>query len=102
MAVISRRTFLRLSTGALAPTGAGSLGLLGADTGATSAGARAISRGGHGANITLKELDGRLVLPAEAKYATSRLVYNLRFADEKPVAVAYCASSNDAPECGVR
>jgi hypothetical protein len=44
-------------------------------------------------------LDGTLVLPASPSYAEAKLVYNLRFADLDPAAVAYCASAVDVQRC---
>jgi FAD/FMN-containing dehydrogenase len=44
-------------------------------------------------------LDGRLVLPSNARYASSRLVYDLRYATVRPLAVAYCASPLDVARC---
>ena len=49
--------------------------------------------------ITLHDLgnalDGRLVLPSNARYASTRLVYDLRYETERPLAIAYCASPLD-------
>ncbi len=44
-----------------------------------------------------RSLDGTLVLPSAAAYAGAKLVYNLRFADVDPAAVAYCASAARRP-----
>jgi FAD/FMN-containing dehydrogenase len=53
--------------------------------------------------ITLHDLgnalDGRLVLPSNARYASSRLVYDLRYETERPLAIAYCASPLDVARC---
>jgi len=46
-----------------------------------------------------RSLDGVLVLPAAASYATAKLVYNLRFAVTDPAAVAYCATATDVRRC---
>jgi FAD/FMN-containing dehydrogenase len=40
-------------------------------------------------------LSGRLVLPADAAYGDAKLVYDLRFEDAAPAAIAYAASSTD-------
>jgi FAD/FMN-containing dehydrogenase len=40
-------------------------------------------------------LQGQLVLPTDPRYATARLVYDLRFESATPQAIAYCASASD-------
>ncbi|HUB76977.1 MAG TPA: FAD-binding oxidoreductase, partial [Solirubrobacteraceae bacterium] len=40
-------------------------------------------------------LTGTLVLPQDGAYASSRLVYQLRFESAMPQAIAYCASAGD-------
>jgi len=40
-------------------------------------------------------LSGKLVLPADAAYGDARLVYDLRFEDSSPAAIAYAASTTD-------
>jgi len=42
---------------------------------------------------------GALVLPTTAGYATDRLLYNSKFVDLHPQAIAYCASSDDVARC---
>jgi FAD/FMN-containing dehydrogenase len=44
-------------------------------------------------------LSGRLVLPSSPSYATDRLLYDPRFDDLNPAAVAYCASPSDVQRC---
>ncbi|MFI6697199.1 FAD-binding oxidoreductase [Streptomyces sp. NPDC050433] len=44
-------------------------------------------------------LDGRLVRPGDSAYATARQLYNTRFDDLKPAAVAYVAGEDDIREC---
>ncbi len=44
-------------------------------------------------------LTGRLVLPSSPSYATARLLYDPRFDDVDPAAVAYCASPADVQRC---
>ncbi len=44
-------------------------------------------------------LSGRLVLPSSPNYATARLLYDPRFDDMNPAAVAYCASPADVQRC---
>ncbi|HEY5250799.1 MAG TPA: FAD-dependent oxidoreductase [Acidimicrobiales bacterium] len=44
-------------------------------------------------------LQGTLVLPAASSYANDKLVYNLRFADIDPAAIAFCASAADVRRC---
>ncbi|HXQ60378.1 MAG TPA: FAD-binding oxidoreductase [Acidimicrobiales bacterium] len=44
-------------------------------------------------------LDGSLVLPTSASYASATLVYNLPYTAVLPAAVAYCASASDVQRC---
>jgi FAD/FMN-containing dehydrogenase len=44
-------------------------------------------------------LSGRLVLPSSPSYATARLLYDPRFDDSNPAAVALCASAADVQRC---
>lgn len=44
-------------------------------------------------------LDGRLIRPGDADYATARQLYNTRFDELKPAAVAYVAGEDDIREC---
>ncbi|MGW2657937.1 FAD-binding oxidoreductase [Streptomyces sp. NPDC001478] len=44
-------------------------------------------------------LDGSLVRPDDADYATARLLYNTRFDGQKPAAVAYVRHPADIREC---
>jgi FAD/FMN-containing dehydrogenase len=97
---IDRRAFLRL--------GAGAIAAFGASVPAESRPARlarqvAMPTVVRPPTLTLedlsKALDGRLVLPGSARYATSRLVYDLRYQSEQPLAVAYCASAVDVARC---
>lgn len=44
-------------------------------------------------------LGGPLVLPADAAYATDKLLYNQRFDGQQPAAVAYCTSPADVQRC---
>ncbi len=44
-------------------------------------------------------LTGRLVLPSSPSFATDRLLYDPRFDDVSPAAVAYCASPVDVQRC---
>ena len=44
-------------------------------------------------------LSGHLVLPSSPGYATARLVYDPRFDDVNPAAVAFCASAADVQRC---
>lgn len=46
-----------------------------------------------------RKLQGRLVLPADAAYATARLDYNPIFDGVRPQAVAFCASAADTAAC---
>jgi FAD/FMN-containing dehydrogenase len=100
--VIDRRTFLRLSAGAVATFGAGALAPVPA-SGASGERRAAMPTVVHSSTVTLgdlaKALDGRLVLPSNARYATARLVYDLRYQGDHPLAVAYCASAVDVARC---
>jgi hypothetical protein len=44
-------------------------------------------------------LAGTLVLPSSAAYATNRLLYNSKFADPRPAAIAYCVGADDVSRC---
>ncbi|AZK94978.1 MULTISPECIES: FAD-binding oxidoreductase [Streptomyces] len=44
-------------------------------------------------------LDGRLILPGDADYATARKLYNTRFDGLRPAAVAYVNGPADIQEC---
>lgn len=44
-------------------------------------------------------LDGRLVRPGQPRYREAALLYNSRFADLRPAAVALCRGSNDVARC---
>jgi len=44
-------------------------------------------------------LSGRLVLPADPDYGRARLLYDPRFDDLSPAAVAWCASAVDVQRC---
>ncbi|MFE9413952.1 FAD-binding oxidoreductase [Streptomyces sp. NPDC006704] len=50
-------------------------------------------------NALAHSLDGRLVRPGDADYATARQLYNTRFDSQKPDAVAYVAHEADVREC---
>ncbi|MEU4098499.1 FAD-binding oxidoreductase [Streptomyces sp. NPDC026673] len=45
-----------------------------------------------------RSLDGRLVLPDDADYATARLLYNTRYDGQRPAAVAYVSGTGDIRE----
>ncbi len=44
-------------------------------------------------------LDGRLVRPGQARYLEASLLYNSRFANLRPAAIAYCRGSDDVARC---
>ncbi|MFD8075250.1 FAD-binding oxidoreductase [Streptomyces sp. NPDC059718] len=46
-----------------------------------------------------RTLDGSLVLPDDADYATARLLYNTRFDGQRPAAVAYVSGTEDIRAC---
>lgn len=44
-------------------------------------------------------LDGRLVRPGQPRYLEASLLYNSRFANQRPAAVALCRGSDDVARC---
>ena len=101
----NRRTFVGL--GAL---GAGALAACGRTTATRSATATSSSTTSSTATTSTQvagpptaaqwaalrqSLSGQLVLPEQAAYAQSKLVYDLRFEDAAPAAIAYAASAGD-------
>ncbi|KOU37925.1 FAD-binding oxidoreductase [Streptomyces sp. WM6378] len=50
-------------------------------------------------NALAHSLQGKLVRPDDADYATARQLYNTRYDDQKPDAVAYVAHEADVQEC---
>lgn len=44
-------------------------------------------------------LDGKLIRPSDADYASARQLYNTRFDGQRPAAVAYVAGEDDVKEC---
>jgi hypothetical protein len=44
-------------------------------------------------------LAGALILPSSAAYATDRLLYNSKFANPRPAAIAHCAGVDDVSRC---
>jgi FAD/FMN-containing dehydrogenase len=50
-------------------------------------------------SVLAQSLSGSVVLPDGPDYADAKLVYNLRFAEVDPVAVAYCANATDVQRC---
>ncbi|MEU5402709.1 FAD-binding oxidoreductase [Streptomyces sp. NPDC005963] len=44
-------------------------------------------------------LDGRLISPEDADYRTARQLFNTRFDDQRPAAVAYVSGEADVQEC---
>jgi hypothetical protein len=44
-------------------------------------------------------LVGTLVLPSDSAYGVDRLLYNAKFVDPRPLAIAYCASADDVARC---
>jgi hypothetical protein len=99
---IDRRTFLRLGAGAVAALGAGAR-LAAPAPEISEVRQSAMPSIARSTPVTLadlaKTLNGRLVLPGSARYATSRLVYDLRYQLDRPVAVAYCDSPVDVARC---
>jgi len=108
----SRRRFLQ--GGGLAAAGAASAALFGCADGATgrssSSSSSSPSKASPSSTTTLaldaaawstlaSSLSGRLVLPSSPTYATARLLYDPRFDDTNPAAVAYCTSPTDVQRC---
>lgn len=60
---------------------------------------RAPSAGPADWGVLAKGLDGDLVRPGDASYATARQLYNTRFDHLKPAAVAYVSGEDDIREC---
>jgi hypothetical protein len=85
--MISRRSFL---------VGAGGAALAAT---ALPGSARAQSRSGINWDRLRNHLQGRLVLPSDADYPTSRQLYLVQFDDTAPRAIAYCASAADVALC---
>ncbi|MFI6686326.1 FAD-binding oxidoreductase [Streptomyces sp. NPDC050485] len=46
-----------------------------------------------------RSLDGKLIRPGDADYATARQLYNTRFDSQRPGAIAYVAHEADVQEC---
>ena len=46
-----------------------------------------------------RSLTGNLIRPANPEYAVDRLLYNSKFADPRPSAIAYCESTDDVARC---
>lgn len=44
-------------------------------------------------------LVGTLVLPSDSAYGVDRLLYNAKFVDPRPLAIAYCESADDVARC---
>ncbi|MCK7624555.1 FAD-binding oxidoreductase [Streptomyces sp. RS10V-4] len=71
-----------------------------APAGAMTSAAAARSTAGQAAWTALgKGLDGALIRPSDAAYATARRLYNTRFDGLKPSAVAYVRHPGDIAEC---
>jgi hypothetical protein len=50
-------------------------------------------------NTLAASLAGALVQPSNASYGVDRLLYNSKFVDLRPRAIAYCATSDDVARC---
>jgi FAD/FMN-containing dehydrogenase len=109
-----RRRFLRggglLAAGAASAALAGCSGSSQGSGSTTSSSASSSSSSSSSTSTTLaldaaawsalaSSLSGRLVLPSSPSYATARLLYDPRFDDITPAAVAYCASPSDVQRC---
>lgn len=80
--------------------GSGAAGSAGAPGGTrAAAGARTGAPTGADWSALGRGLQGSLVRPGDADYATARQLYNTRFDGQRPAAVAYIANSSDIAEC---
>ncbi|MCM2394300.1 FAD-binding oxidoreductase [Streptomyces albipurpureus] len=57
------------------------------------------SRAAHDWKALATGLDGRLIGPKDADYPTARQLFNTRFDDQRPAAVAYVTGEADVQEC---
>ncbi|HLN16579.1 MAG TPA: FAD-binding oxidoreductase [Acidimicrobiales bacterium] len=107
---LSRRQFLRRSGAAVAAVGSGAvLGPLLAACGgpgrspATTGAVRTSTTSGGPADWSALAATlgpgSRLVTPDDVAYGTDKLLYNERFDDIDPAAIAYCASPADVQRC---
>jgi FAD/FMN-containing dehydrogenase len=107
---MDRRRFLRGS--GLMAAGAASTALLGCSASSTRGSGSSTSASAPSSTTSTtsvldaaawstlaSSLTGRLVLPSSPSYATARLLYDPRFDDINPAAVAYCASTADVQRC---
>ena len=81
--------------GGPAPAGSGA----GAATAPSRTATASASPGAPSWSALAKGLDGDLVRPDDAAYATARQLYNTRFDNLKPAAVAYVTGEDDIREC---
>ncbi|WP_030267475.1 FAD-binding oxidoreductase [Streptomyces violens] len=95
-----RRTLLQAGGGLAATTAAWTV------AGGTGAGHAAGARAATGAAASRTSwdalrtgLDGQLIRPGDAAYATARRLYNTRYDTLKPAAVAYVKHAADIAEC---
>ncbi|MFF4661096.1 FAD-binding oxidoreductase [Streptomyces sp. NPDC001381] len=101
---MERRTFIAGGTAALAAvttaacssSGGGGAAAAGSDstTGLTALSANAASAPADWTALA-RDLDGTLVRPGDASWTTARQLYNTRFDNLKPAAVAYVAHADD-------
>ncbi|AYG81533.1 putative FAD-linked oxidoreductase YvdP [Streptomyces hundungensis] len=98
-----RRTLLTAATGAAAALTATACGASGhpepAPTRTATRSPSPSSPAPADYNALARSLDGRLVRPGDADYATARQLYNTRFDGLRPDAVAYVAHAADVQEC---
>ncbi|MEW1691499.1 FAD-binding oxidoreductase [Streptomyces sp. NPDC091265] len=80
------------------PTG-GSTPATSATTGTSPAPSKSSPSGPADWSALAKSLDGSLVRPGDAAYATARQLYNTRYDGQKPAAVAYVKHEADIREC---
>ncbi len=85
--MLDRREFLRR---------AGGVALAGSALGSLQAAARAAS---PPLSALRKELQGDLIQQGASGYAQAKLVYDTRFNNVKPLAIAYCEGPSDVAKC---
>ena len=107
--LLDRRQFLRRGGATVAALGTAAL--LGPLAGCSNGKSSAPSSTGSGTTATTGSsgppewatlasmLSGQLVLPGSPTYTTSRELYNERFDDSVPAAIAYCRSASDIQRC---
>ncbi|MER5434392.1 FAD-binding oxidoreductase [Streptomyces sp. NPDC002588] len=104
---MERRTFIAggaatvaaVTTAACSTANGGGASASASESGETAGGITALTAGASSApanwTALARDLDGTLVRPGDASWATARQLYNTRFDNLKPAAVAYVAHADD-------